>query len=118
MSVDIRTLCGRDPYSADRTVPVSRIVELIDSYPPVAERGISWSNQRFVDTPPWRGLCMELLNDARAHFERDDEAIADGLNLYVPYGSDTDMLACFELATYVAKAVGASVWDLQSEKAL
>lgn len=118
MSFDIRILCGRDPYSAERTVPVSRIIELIDSYPPFVKRGISWSNQRFIDTRPWRGLCMELFNDVRAPDERDDEALADGLNLYIPYGSDSDMLACFKVAEFVAEAIGAAVWDMQTEKPL
>ncbi len=123
MSYDIRLMKGDDPYGDPvEMLDVSTLIEAVNRYPPFAERGITWANQRWNEYTPWEGLAMDLeeYEPSEAELERKEgpPGVADACNMHISYGTESDLRACLELALHIAKATGAQAWDLQLDRAL
>ena len=120
MSYDIRIVKGKDPYGESlRPLSVAGLIDAVNSFPPFRERGITWDNERWNDYAPWRGLVIELeewdRNSAAAESRTRDMGEADACNIYVSLGSESEIAACMALAVHVARAAGATAWDLQQD---
>lgn len=124
MSYDIRIMKGDDPYDGPvEALSVKALIEAVNSYAPFAERGVTWSNERWLEYGPWQGLVMHLeeYEPSEAELRGDEEegiGVADSCNMHISYGSKSDLAACMALAVHIAEATGAKAWDLQLDRPL
>lgn len=71
MSYDVLIHLGDDPYEPpDDLLDVETLVRAFDSFPPFANAGITWADERWHDDPRFAGLMLFLANHAPA--ESDD----------------------------------------------
>jgi hypothetical protein len=123
MSYDIRIMKGDDPYSAPfEPLNVTMLIEAVNSFPPFAERGITWSNERWLEYQPWEGLVMHLeeYEPTEAELGGGEEKMgsADACNVHISYGTESDLAQCIALAVRIAEATEATAWDLQLDRRL
>ncbi|MCK6499054.1 MAG: hypothetical protein L6Q38_06190 [Nitrospira sp.] len=101
---------------------VRAIVQAVNTFPRFVEHGITWANRDWDELEEFEGLMIDLEghDPERVGPGRfDDEAgSCDSVKIYISYGTDSDLIACLELAIRIAEATGATCWDLQTDKAV